>query len=174
MQTLFQEFEVTNDLDRIDRLGMAELREERDRLQAIESGFSFGRRMAQGRIDIVQLELDRRARAAGAARVVDQLPGALAGQTRGAGIPRPIREHELPDFTARIDQSLDEIVSPTRLASLESLADTDLTALLTELHEFERRLSDHRRELHLAIDHIQATIVDRYRSGAASVDDLLS
>ena len=58
-----------------------------------------------------------------------------------------------------------------------TLADLDLDALndiAGRLEVIERRVSAERRALHERIDALQAELVDRHKTGRASVDGLLS
>jgi hypothetical protein len=53
------------------------------------------------------------------------------------------------------------------------MSDESLTAAAGRIGEFEKDLSDARREIHQRIDRVQDQLVGRYRSGA-TVDDLLT
>jgi len=150
---------------------IAELRVLRDRCQEIETGLSLGRRLVQGRLDIVMAELHRRGHGGG--DLIDQLPEVLAQHTRGGGTPRPIRDTELPAFTDDIAAALDEVLPAESLGHLGDVADADLHTAIDHLRELEQVVSRKRHELHRVIDDLQEEIVGRYRSGAASVDDLL-
>ncbi len=159
----------------VSQLEITELRAVRDRCQEVESGLSFGRRLVQGRLDIVMLESERRERGgeASSEQLMARLPEVLAQRTRGGGTPRPTRETDLPDFCEDISAAVERIVPATELAELSSISDERLEAVIGELEQFERQVSAKRQELHRVIDDLQEEIVGRYRSGAASVDDLL-
>jgi hypothetical protein len=160
----------------VSQLDIAELRAHRDRCQETETGLSLGRRMAQGRLDIVMAESQRRAGATAGgdpADLLERLPEVLAQHTRGGGTPRPVRDTELPDFTDDISAALDEILPAEQLGHLADLDDARLAEVIEALRDFEQRVSHKRHELHRIIDDLQEEIVGRYRSGAASVDDLL-
>jgi hypothetical protein len=157
-------------------LSMAELRGLRDRLTAIETGLSFGRRMAQGRLDIVVAELERRAEGGGSdpAELLGRLPEVLARQTRGRGRPRPVRDQEIPEFTEDFTRQLDRIVGVTELGALVDADPLRLAEVTEQLAAYERAISVKRREVHRLLDDVQDEIIGRYRTGAASVDDLLN
>jgi hypothetical protein len=160
----------------VSQLDIAELRAHRDRCQETETGLSLGRRLAQGRLDIVMVERQRRAGDEGGgdpADLLERLPEVLAQHTRGGGTPRPVRDTELPAFTDDISAALDEILPAEQLPHLAEIDDDRLAQVVEELRTFEQRLSQKRHELHRIIDDLQEEIVGRYRSGAASVDDLL-
>jgi hypothetical protein len=153
-----------------------ELRSLRDRYQEIENGLSFGRRLVQGRLDILVAELDGRA-AGGSSTVadlLDRLPEVLAQHTRGGGVPRPVRETELPAFTDQVAAEVERIVPADALTQLGQRSDAELLELVEKLRSVERQVSAKRHEVHRIIDELQEEIVGRYRSGAASVDDLLA
>ena len=152
---------------------LPQLREFRDAYQQVENGFSYARRIVQGRLDTVSVELERRAEHDPDTDLVHRLPSALATHTRGPGLPRPQGDLEPPEWADEIVGELDRILTP---AELGHLADTDDAALLDaaeRMGALERRLSESRRDLHRRIDRIQDELVGRYRSGA-SVDDLLA
>ncbi len=159
----------------VSQLDIVALRDVRDRCQAIESGLSYGRRMVQGRLDIVMLESERRADGteASSEQLLARLPEVLAQHTRGGGTPRPTRETDLPAFADDLSSMLDEIVAPSEFAELEATTDARLAEIAGALERFERQVSAKRHELHRVIDELQEEIVSRYRTGAASVDDLL-
>ncbi|MCC6226627.1 MAG: hypothetical protein IT195_09500 [Microthrixaceae bacterium] len=155
----------------ISRRDIVELRALRDRCQEMEAGLSLGRRLAQGRLDIVMAELERRG--GGAAGLIERLPEVLAKHTRGSGPPRPVRDTELPAFTDDIAAALEELLPAEQLGHLDQVDPAELDAVIERLRDFEQEVSRKRHELHRVIDDLQEEIVGRYRSGAASVDDLL-
>ena len=159
----------------ISQLDIAELRARRDRCQETETGLSLGRRLAQGRLDIVMAEAQRRGGSEqGSADLLTLLPEVLAQHTRGGGTPRPVRDTELPAFTDDISAALDEILPAEQLPHLDQVDDARLAELIESLREFEQQVSRKRHEVHRIIDDLQEEIIGRYRSGAASVDDLLT
>jgi len=160
----------------VSQRSIAELRELRDRLAEIETGLSFGRRMAQGRLDIIVAELEARGAgtsSADAAALLGRLPEVLARQTRGRGTPRPVRDVDIPDFADQIVGGLDRIVGVGELGSLGTVDVLRLTDVAEQLAAYERAISTRRHEVHRLVDEVQEEIIGRYRSGAASVDDLL-
>lgn len=151
---------------------LPELRELRDGYQQVENGISYARRIVQGRLDTVSVELERRAEAAGE-DLLSRLPAALAAHTRGPGMPRPPQDLEPPDWADDIVAELDELLTPLQLARLAELDDDTLMTGAQRIGALEQELSDARRFLHGRIDRIQEELVGRYRSGAP-VDDLLA
>lgn len=156
-------------------LPMEELRAKRGELQGFEVTLSYQRRMAQGRLDIVAAERQRRE--AGEEPLdqegmVAQLTEILAPHTRGPGAGR-LSQLLAPEPADAATQELDAIAGPGVLSSLPELTDAELEELVTRLAEFEVRCSRLRRELHERIDQLQGEVVRRYRSGEASVESLL-
>lgn len=151
---------------------LPELRELRDGYQQVENGISYARRIVQGRLDTVSVELERRAEAAGE-DLLSRLPKALAAHTRGPGMPRPPQDLEPPDWADEIVAELDELLTPLQIARLTELDDDTLMTGAERIGQLEQELSDARRFLHSRIDRIQEELVGRYRRGAP-VDDLLA
>jgi len=153
---------------------LAQLREVRDHYQDVEHGLSYARRIVQGRLDTVSVELERRGDAAigGSDALLERLPDALAAHTRGPGLPRPIRDLEPPVWADNLLVELDEILTPSQLATIGTLDDADLVTAAARIGDVERDLSSMRHEVHGRIDRVQDELVGRYRSGA-TVDDLL-
>jgi hypothetical protein len=155
---------------------MEELRRRRDVVDGRETGFSYVRRLIQGRLDIVSAEAKRRAageEAGDVADLVERLPGILGEQIHAPGHGR------LPQFLTpgaidpALERRLDEIVTTAQLSHLPSLEEGDLEAIHGSLATFEREVSATRRSLQEVLDSIKAEVVRRYRSGEASADDLL-
>ncbi len=153
---------------------LATLREVRDHYQDVENGLSYARRIVQGRLDTVSVELERRGDggAGGPGDLLERLPDALAAHTRGPGLPRPIRDLEPPVWADHLLVELDEILTPSQLAEIDDLDAADLTTAAARMGDVERDLSAMRHEVHRRIDRVQDELVGRYRSGA-TVDDLL-
>ncbi len=153
-----------------------EIRSMRASCQRIEGELSYVRRLAQGRLDIVASEADRR-RTGGQPgdmeTMLEELPRVLADRTRGPGTGRPPQAMAPDDVDGALSQELDGIVTPTLLASLPEQDLERLVSLAEELKTFEQRVSADRRLLHERIDALQAELTRRYRSGEASVESLL-
>ena len=162
------------DLSGVSNLPLDELRSIRHRLDEVELGLSYGRRMAQGRIDILLCEIDRRSGSGEPAELITLLPDALSNHMRGGGLPRPLPSVELPVFADRIVAELDSILGPTVLGDIASVDAEQLSGYVERLRTAEQEIGHQRREAHRMIDELQEEIIGRYRSGAASVDDLLS
>jgi hypothetical protein len=153
---------------------MADLRSIRDHYQEVENGLSYARRIVQGRLDTVALELERRGDADGGVGddLIQRLPEALAAHTRGPGSPRRMPDLEPPDWAHDLLAGADAALAPSQLARLSELDEAELDTALAALGDLERELSAARHEMHQSIDRLQDELVSRYRSGAP-VDDLL-
>jgi len=155
---------------------MDEVRAMRAECQEVETGLSMLRRVVQGRLDIVGLELARRADGGEPADLPDlisRLPALLSDRTHAPGVgrlPQLMAPAELP---SALEAELDEILGAGRLADLPALDDDVLRTLADRLGTFERQVSGHRQSLFDRIDALQAEITRRYKTGEASIDALL-
>jgi hypothetical protein len=156
---------------------MAEVRAMRTACQEVETALSMLRRMVQGRLDIVRLELDRRAEGGEPGDLTDliaRLPEVLSDRTRTPGVgrlPQLMAPGELPP---ELEAELDSIAGSGQLGDLPSRSDADLQTMTEQLEAFEQRISGDRQALFERIDALQAEITRRYKDGEASVDALLT
>jgi hypothetical protein len=148
-----------------------QLRSIRDHYQDVENGLSYARRIVQGRLDTVAVEVQRRRDGADEG-LIQRLPDALAAHSRGPGLPRPMPDLEPPAWADELLRDADATLPPAALAGLSELDAADLERAADSLGAMERELSAARHELHRSIDRVQDELVGRYRSGAP-VDDLL-
>ncbi len=149
---------------------LADLRTIRDHHQDVENGLSYARRIVQGRLDTVATEMERRRD--GGDGLIERLPGALAGHSRGPGMPRPMPDLEPPAWADALLSSADAALPASQMARLSELTEPELDAAAAALGSLERELSAARHQTHRDIDRVQDELVGRYRSGA-TVDDLL-
>jgi hypothetical protein len=155
---------------------MDEVRRMRAECQEVETGLSMLRRVVQGRLDIVGLELARRAEGGDPADLPDliaRLPEILSDRTHAPGVgrlPQIMAPGELP---ADLEAELDRIVGPGAIADLPSVPDDDLRTIAEALEGFEHKVSGQRQALFDRIDALQAEITRRYKTGEATVDALL-
>ena len=164
-------------LDGVPDLNVRQVRELRNECQEVETSLSYLRRLAQGRLDIVGVELERR-RSGGDPGdlhdLIDRLPAVLSDRTRSAG------SGHLPQILApgRIEGALVEELAnmevEAHLTELPSVTDQWLVTAQDRLVEFETRVSGLRRALFDRIDRLQAELGKRYRTGEASIDALIS
>lgn len=153
------------------RMTLDELRAERDRLREIEDAVSFVRRLAQGRIDLVSAMLTSRRDGTGEISVADIVRSGV-GSAPGTGSARPPREtHVATDHPLLVE--FDELCDRLGFDDMADSSTERLEALDEALRAFEAQQSDVRRRLFGKIDALTAELVERYKSGAASVDALL-
>ncbi|GAA2252260.1 MULTISPECIES: RsiG family protein [Kitasatospora] len=163
----------------------------RDALEQ-EADLSYLRRLLQGRLDILQAELERRrvhpgAPAAGAeagrgarpetgaepVALLDRLPAILADPP--SVVRRPARHVTLG--TPRGEQyqrEADALIGDVQLADLAAHPTADLLTALERLAARERQVSGRRQILQRTADGCSAEITRRYREGEARVEDLLA
>jgi hypothetical protein len=173
-------------LDGIEGASVDVIRAHRVECQEAEVGLSYLRRLAQGRLDIVHTYLDRPSVEPSPAlgELVDDLPQILAAHPAHpghaadpaqSGSPGHLPQLLVPDTEdPELTAELDAIVGADDVGRLPSLDRHQLGRIADELEQFERRVSDDRRALHLRIDILQAELVSRYKTGSASVEGLLS
>ena len=160
-------------------LDIDELRARRATCREVETGLSYLRRLAQGRLDVVAAEqaLRNEGGHSGAddlEELIARLPELLAGSTRSPGVGRLPSEFGTGVIDEDLADELDEIISTSHVSEPDQLGDEELASVATSLEAFERRVSDLRRALFDRIDAIEAELTRRYRTGEATVDSLLS
>ena len=159
------------------RLPVDDLRAKRTECQRLEDAASYLRRLVQGRLDVIGLEI--RARTSGEradlTAIVEQLPAILAEGTGRAANGRPLVGYDAPpeDQEAWASERVGAACGGFDVAGVPELADDELFQLTDALNALERQVSGERRKLHDVIDVLQAELVRRYKSGEASVDGLL-
>jgi hypothetical protein len=164
-------------LDGIETRSLAEIRSMRTECQEAEVALSYLRRLIQGRLDIVHTYLEHSGSGGtpDLAALVDDLPGILSsgpGRPPGPGhLPQLLSpDTEESDLTAE----LDAVLGADEIGTLAELGADQLSDLAGRLEAIESRVSADRRALHERIDALQAELVDRHKTGRASVDGLLS
>jgi hypothetical protein len=155
-----------------------EIRAMRAECQAVETGLSYVRRLAQGRLDIVAADLRRR-REGGEPpdlhSLVEHLPEILGEHVHAPGVGRlPTLMAPGDDaVTRQLTSRLDAIVDANTLGALAELDDDEVQALTARLGELERDVSQRRQAFFTRIDALQAELTRRYKTGEASVESLL-
>ena len=161
----------------VDARSLDDIRRMRTECQEAEASLSYLRRLIQGRIDIVHAYLERPdgSDAPDLSSVVDNLAGILAGPGRPSGPGRnPVLHSPDTDDMAALTTELDAVLGADDIGRLGDLSDDALRDLAERLRTLENRVSGERRGLHERIDSLQAELVERHKSGRASVDGLLS
>ena len=130
---------------------------------SVENTVSYYRRLAQGRMEILSAEQERRTTGGSVADLVAKLPEIL-GADRGRSNPAHTRGDLPVDMTIESLEWRDgreKLLEDASLASLPVLADDSLRDVIAELADFERELSDYRRRLHHALDAIELELARR-------------
>jgi hypothetical protein len=167
--------QVLADLGDVTKLPMDDLRARRADAQELEVVLSYQRRVAQGRLDIVAAEQQRRATGGdppSADELVRSLTATLSDRSRGPGNGR-LPQLLAPESAEVETAQLDTIVGPGSLVRLTEIGDDQLADVVEALSAYEADVSTRRRALHERIDQLQAEITRRYRTGEASVETLL-
>ena len=150
-----------------EQLTLADIRAQRNALQGEEDAISFVRRLAQGRLDLVQDE--QRRRSSGSQQPVGSLTDRLAdvfGQQHGGGSARPPRETNVPADHPLVLE-LDQLCEHYQFESMENIDDKSLDELAGALGMFEKSCSGQRHDLFEKIDALTAELVRRVREGGA-------
>lgn len=148
------------------------VREMRRECTDLENGISYVRRVAQGRLDLLNKETESRASGGGGDLhdLVERLPEMLSGGVRAAGSGRVEQELDPPDHVVDpLTDRLDNVVGPSVVTSVAELGDDALSAGVIALSNFEEELSTGRRSLHLAIDSINDELARRIARGESPV-----
>ncbi|MCU1344863.1 MAG: AmfC protein [Acidimicrobiia bacterium] len=153
---------------------MSDLRVMRGECQELELTVSYLRRVVQGRLDIVRHEYDHRKAGLGnsdLSEIINSLP-----ETLSVGAPGPgglthvsISLDALPTPSAEVNHLLDN----SGADRIPELNDKELDGVLDSLQELEAEVSEMRRLLFDRLDQLSGEITRRYRSGEATVDELL-
>jgi hypothetical protein len=152
-------------------LSLGELRVMRTTLQEEEDVVSFVRRVAQGRLDIVRAENARRSSGSHASAAPGEL-AAVFGQQQGSGSARPPRDTNVSADHPRVVE-LTDICDRLHFADFADLDDDELSALEAALAAFEAARSAERKALFGRIDALSRELIERYKTGGATVDSLL-
>ncbi|HTE73091.1 MAG TPA: aerial mycelium formation protein [Actinomycetes bacterium] len=152
-------------------LGIDELRSRRREAEQEEADLSYVRRMLQGRMDILRAELARRS--GGGEEIVDHLAQVLGDSARSDhGLGRFLRVEP-----SRVDEHrrlVEQVIADIGVSDVQGRSDEELRAAVERLEGFEHAVSEDRRRVQQVMDSLTTEVADRYKSGAASVDDLLA
>ncbi len=167
-------------LDGLGDKDLDQIRTMRTECQHAEVALSYVRRLIQGRLDIVNtfLEYPPVGRSPDLAALVRDLPGILSsrpGRAAGFGhLPMLMGpDTEDSELTDELMAELDSVLGAEEIGRLSDLRREELEDLSARLNAIERRVSGVRRALHERIDALQAEVVQRHKTGQASVDELL-
>lgn len=152
----------------LDRKSIDEVRAMRAECAEVETEYSYVRRLAQGRIDILVAEVERREAGGSLGDLVAALPKILAdGGPRPPAAQTRVSEQLAPSMEIEWRRGLERLVSDATLANLPLLPDEELTATLEQLRELEAQTSATRRSLHEVMDVIERDLAQRLAVGQA-------
>lgn len=152
-------------VQRLDQLELNELRRRRDTAEDVESQISYYRRLLQGRMDLLDFELRRRA-GEEEKTLLEALPQILASGMVLGSEPSLRHIETMPPIPSKTGRRLiDKIMDDGVLTQLPDLSEDEIKEAIERLREVEATLSEQRRQLHSVIDTLQDEIVARYQSG---------
>jgi hypothetical protein len=150
--------EFAADLDGRD---LESLRAMRAECSSIEHAVSYTRRLAQGRFEILTAEQERRASGSSVGDLIADLPRIL-GDDRGRTSAPNARHATADEPIVDIEWGPQgRLVADDSLVALDTLSDADLAEMRDALGDFERDLSEYRRELHRVLDALERVIATR-------------
>lgn len=156
----------------IQTVSTPDLRSRRDDVRELEAEFSYARRLLQGKIDILGSELKRRA-GGGEPEMGDlvaRLPSILADEPRSGSATRLVGS-DLPRNAGKSRRHTERLA--TGLADIENSTPQELTRLVEELAQEEKKVSEDRRRAQKIIDSLNAELVRRYQKGEEDPSALL-
>ena len=128
----------------------------------LETEVSFVRRLAQGRIDILDAERDRRANGG----AFEDLIGSLAKILADEG-PRPtpsqahLPQRMAPSPAIEWTRGMEPLVGDSTLVRLPDLTDAELADAREQLSALEREVSGKRRSLHEVLHTLEIELAER-------------
>jgi hypothetical protein len=163
-------------LDGLETWSLSEVRARRESVTEVETGLSYLRRIVQGRLDIVVAEQHRRLEgeeSGDLSHLVEQLPKILSGHVRAPGLGRLPAMMGPGEVDTGIEHELEDILPASQLGSLPDLSDAGLAERAAQLDGLERSVSSQRRAVLDVVDRIQEEVVRRFRTGEATLENLL-
>ena len=152
----------------LDTRGIDELRTMKSECAEIENSVSYLRRLAQARMEILDAEVDRRARGGSVGDLVKDLPRILSAESGRSSITDTrVPPSDAPRVELHWPDGREQLVADTTLAHLPVVPDDELATTLLQLRAFEQELSSLRRDLHDVIDVVEREIADRQVAGTA-------
>jgi hypothetical protein len=156
----------------LDTAPLDDIRGRRREAEQEDADLSYIRRMLQGRMDILRAELSRRSDG-GEDKLVDHLSRILSDVGRA--------DHGLGRYLtvepSRVDEhrrAVEQVIADVGVSDVEGHSDDEVRAALARVEDFERGVSEDRQKVQKVMDALTAEVTRRYRTGAASVEDLLA
>lgn len=157
-------------------LSTDELRSRRAECAEVETALSYVRRLAQGHLDILVADLQRRAVGDSSPQVsemVNQLNEILASGPARAPGPGRLPSMLAPNLDGEVIGEFEATLNELTVSELSDLTDDEAISLGENLRDFERKISQDRRALHQHMALLEADVVRRYKAGESSIDALL-
>jgi len=150
-------------LEDLNGCSLDELRGRERECLEVETEVSYVRRLAQGRIDILEAERDRRAAGGGLGDLIAALPEILADDEVSRAAQATTRAQPVLAPAARIqwNRGLERLITDGTLANLPNLSDAELQATLEQLRALEREVSARRAQVHVALDGVTHAVASR-------------
>lgn len=127
----------------------------------VETEVSYVRRLAQGRIDILEAERDRRAAGGSLGDLIAALPTILADEGRASPANTRAQAVLAPADGIAWNRGMERLIDDATLANLPMLTEAELQATLGQLRELEGLVSGQRRSLHGVLDILTNSIARR-------------
>jgi hypothetical protein len=146
----------------------AALRAMRDECSELETEASYLRRLAQGRIDIVRAEQERRAAGGGGSlgSLIDDLHRILAGDSPRTDVAHSRLPTRIgPPDSVELGADFPELVKDATLANVPLMDDAELAAARDRFERMEREISGIRKELHGVMNRIEGQLARRLHDG---------
>jgi hypothetical protein len=162
-------------LDGLSTWPMADVRSARADVQVLEDAASYLRRLVQARLDIIGNELAIRGGASDDRTLVESLTSVLSehSQRSNAATGRLVNTDPGDMQTTWAGHRADVAMQNHEISTVPNLETEQLHSLTDSLSALERQVSGERRKLHDLLDRLQAEVVQRYKSGEASIEGLL-
>lgn len=124
----------------------------------VETEVSYVRRLAQGRIDVVEAHRSTAAGGGGLDSLIAQLPEILARDLRAPQAQARLVTNLAPDPKIDFTRGLERLIGDDSLVRLPEMSDEEHAELVEELRALEHDMSTRRKRLHEVIDAIDLEI----------------
>lgn len=153
-------------LDEVRQRSDEELRAMREECHEVETEYSYLRRLAQGRMEILEAERDRRRRGAPLSELIEALPRILSDREtrpdpKKARVPALLAPRKLSGY----QRGHERLVEDDTLANLPLLSDAEVDESAEQLRALEQEVSEIRRRLHGIIDALGEELASRSAAG---------
>jgi hypothetical protein len=149
-------------------LSLTDLRARRDECLAEREYLSLLRRLVQGRLDIVQAEIERRRTGGDPSTLVDEVAHAMShDETPGTSRGEAVRLLVPPDEMTLARRRVESLVADSALSDPRTLPDDELEDVRQRLETEERTVSSDRRTVLGIHDALQEELKRRFKENPA-------